>query len=190
LGTVRKRPPEHLASTVAEAMRRSVVTRNFLKNNLAGRWRASRSSQHWRGKDRSWRTPIGDKSFLSCCAITSTCEGPFSWALRQPPKSIVADRATMLPDSADDTDGVIELSLRLAAARTQAIGSGTTRRQGGVSDDRSSPSTASIHRQFSTLHAVARRLHGCTPVSTSPICLLFAAASKRVVRGLQPFPLP
>ena len=30
-------PPEHLASTVAEAMRRSAVTRNFLKNNLAGR---------------------------------------------------------------------------------------------------------------------------------------------------------
>src|SRR6476620_7674680 len=27
-------PPEHLASTVAEAMRRSVVTRNSLKNNF------------------------------------------------------------------------------------------------------------------------------------------------------------
>ena len=30
-------PPEHLPLTIAEAMRRSVVTRNFLKNNLAGR---------------------------------------------------------------------------------------------------------------------------------------------------------
>jgi hypothetical protein len=47
--------------------------------------------------------------------------GPFSWALRQPPKSIVADRATRLPDSADDTDAVIELSLRLATAARKRL---------------------------------------------------------------------
>jgi hypothetical protein len=32
-----EKPPEHLPLTVAEALLRSAVTRNFLKNNLAGR---------------------------------------------------------------------------------------------------------------------------------------------------------
>ena len=34
---IRKRPPEHLVSSLADAVDISAVTRNYLKNNLAGR---------------------------------------------------------------------------------------------------------------------------------------------------------